>query len=111
MSIEKIDADTRLPFEEDVLLGGDQQKITEYFFDLVETLQSILDNVIVAANFSLDLTDGDAVYYALKDANDNYPVGTWRRIQVGDNLEDQVLLGGDSTTGTWTMAQTRERPE
>ena len=108
--IEKLDEDVQIPFDEIALRSGDPQLLTEYLLTLVKTLQELLSQIVVIANFVVDLTDGDAIYYALKQADGTYPEGTWRRIQVGDNLEDQVLLGGDSVIGTWTMAQRRKRP-
>ena len=104
--LEKISPDFKIPYDEAALRSGDPVRLTAYLLELAETLQLLLRDIIDAANFSLALADGDAVYYALPGADGNYPIGTWRRIQVGDNLEDQVQL----TLGVWTMAQTRERP-
>ncbi len=109
--IERLDIDVNLPFEEFVIKGGDPKLLAEYLLLLVKTLQDSLSEISAIANLGVDLADGDAVYYQLKDGAGNYAEGSWRRIRVGDNLEDQVLLGGDSLTGTWTTAQTRERPE
>ncbi len=106
MGLEKINTDIRIPFDEIALRSGDPVLLTRYMFELAKTLQGLLADIVTVANFSLDLNDGDAIYYALKNSSGDYPIGTWRRIQVGDNLEDQVQL----TLGTWTTAQTRERP-
>ena len=102
--IEKLDEDISLPFDEVALRSGDPQLLTEYLLTLIKTLQDLLGQIVVLANYEVDLADGDAIYYALKQSDGTYPAGTWRTIQVGDDLEDQVLLGGDSVTGTWTFA-------
>ncbi|KKM00521.1 hypothetical protein LCGC14_1803600 [marine sediment metagenome] len=107
--IERIDTDFKIPF--DARISSKNPEIqAEYMLELAETLQLLLEKIITVANFSIDLFDGEAVYYALKNSDGVYPEGTWRRIQVGDNLEDQVLLDGDSISGTWTFVQRRERP-
>lgn len=111
MSIGKLDVDFKLPFEGAVFTSEDPAQITAYMLKLVETLQGLLRENANVTNFAIDLNDGDAIYYQLKSADGTYPEGSWRRIRVGDNLEDQVLLNGNSLTGTWTTAQVRERPE
>ena len=111
MTIERLDTDFKLPFEEAVFTSEDPAQITAYMLKLVETLQELLRQNANVTNFNIDLNDGEAIYYQLKSADDTYPEGSWRRIRVGDNLEDQVLLNGNSLTGTWTTAQVRERPE
>lgn len=112
MTIERLDTDVRLPIEELQRIGDKvAPELREYLFTLVKTLQEILSENAEVTNLGVALNDGDAIYYALPDGNAVYPKGTWRRIQVGDNLEDQVLLGGDSLSGTWTMAQRRKRPK
>ena len=104
--LEKLDTDVRIPFDEEALLSGDPVRIAEEWLELVKTLQELLEKITVASNYALDLVDGEAIYYALKSSDGTYPDGTWRRIQVGDNLEDQVKIAG-----TWTFAQRRKRPK
>ncbi len=103
--LERIDTDFKIPYDEEALASGDPARIATYLLELAETLQLLLRNIADVANFSLDLADGDAVYYALPGSDGEYPDGTWRRIQVGDNLEDQVKING-----TFIQAQVRERP-
>ncbi len=103
-------SDVDLPYDRLAIRAGDPDQLAEYLLDLVTTLKELLEEIVSASNLTIDLVSGAAVYYALKDKNGNYPEFTWRRIQVGENLEDQILIGGDSTTGTWTTAFTRERP-
>jgi len=86
--------------------SGNPIRQAEYLLELVKTLQELLEKITVASNYAIDLVDGEAVYYALRGEDGEYPNGTWRRIQVGNNLEDQVKI-----SGTWTLAQRRERPE
>lgn len=109
--IEKLDEDLKLPFEEAVFISKDPARIAAYILKLVETLQELLRQNANVTNFNIDLSDGDAVYYQLKSADGTYPENSWRRIVVGDSLEDQVLLNGNSLTGTWTTAQRRKRPK
>ena len=104
--LEKLDVEVRLPYDEEALLSGDPVRIAEEWLELVKTLQELLEKITVASNYALDLVDGEAIYYALKQSDGTYPNGTWRRIQVGDNLEDQVKIAG-----TWTFAQRRKRPK
>jgi len=103
--LEKLDTDVRLPYDEQVLLSGDRSQVADYMLELVKTLQELIEKITVISNYAVDLVDGEAIYYALKQADGTYPNGTWRRIQVGDNLEDQV-----KEDGAWTMVQRRERP-
>ena len=105
MTIEKIDPDFKLPFNEAAILSGDPQELNEYLLTLVKQLQDLVDRFAIVANFTVDLVDGAAVYYALKAEDQDYPDGTWRRLQVGGNLEDQVKLNG-----TFVTVFTRERP-
>ena len=109
-TIERVDTTIKIPFDEDALLSGNPVLQAGAIFDIVKVLQELLEQITTVTNFNVDSFDGEAQYYALPDANGIYFEGTWRRIQVGDNLEDQVLLDGDSITGTWTQAQVRERP-
>lgn len=106
MGLEKLSPDFKIPYDEEALTSGDPARIAGYLLELAETLQLLLRDITDAANASLALADGDAVYYALPGQDGQYPVGTWRRIQVGDNLEDQV----QEVVGEWTTVQTRERP-
>ena len=100
MTLERIDTDVKIPYDEDALLSGDPTKIADEWRELVKTLQELLEKITVAANYALDLVDGEAIYSKLKNADGSYPLGTWRLIQVGDNWERQVQL----VFGTWTFA-------
>lgn len=103
--LEHLDADVRIPFDEEAILSGDRIRIADEWRELVKTLQEVLEKITRVSNYAIDLIDGEAIYYALKGSDGTYPNGTWRRIQVGDNLEDQVKIAG-----TWTLVQRRERP-
>lgn len=103
--IEHLDTDVRIPYDEEALKSGDPTRTADYLLELVKTLQELLEKITVASNYAIDLVDGEAIYYALKQPDGTYPNGTWRRIQVGNNLEDQVKI-----SGTWTQVQVRERP-
>ncbi len=103
--IEKLDTDIRIPYDEEALMSGDPARIAEYQLELVKTLQELIEKITIISNYSVDLIDGEAIYYALQLADGSYPNGTWRSIQVGDNLELQVKIAG-----TWTQQSVRERP-
>ena len=103
--LEKLDAEVRLPYDEEALLSGDPVRIADEWLELVKRLQELLEKIMVVSNYALDLVDGEAIYYALKQSDGTYPDGTWRRIQVGDNLETQVKIAG-----VWTQQQVSERP-
>lgn len=60
--------------------------------------------MLVHIGRSSGLANG-TVYYDKKLPDGTYADGTWRRVQVGDNLEDQIKIGG-----IWKLAQRRERP-
>lgn len=103
--LERISPDFKIPYDEAALTSGDPTRTAAYLLELVETLQLLLNDIVTVANFSLSLADGEAVYYALQGSDGTYPDGTWRRIQVGNNLEVQVKLDG-----VWTLTKTEERP-
>ncbi len=102
---EKLDQPVKLPWDEEALSSRDTQRFIGYMLKLVRTLEELLEKITVNTNSLTDLTDGDAVYWGLKDEKGEYPDGTWRRIKVGVNLEDQVRIDGD-----WVFVQRRERP-
>lgn len=100
MSIERIDPDVTIPFDEEAILTGDPVKLAEEWRELIKRLQEILEVMTVATNYVLDLIPGDAVYSKVKNPDGNYPLGTWRLKQVGDNWERQV----QEVLGVWTYA-------
>ena len=104
-TIERLHEEVRIPYDDDALRSGDPARLAEYLLILVKTLRDLLEDITTVVNYAVDLTDGEAIYYSTKGSDGEYPNGTWRRIQVGDNLEDQVKIAG-----TWTTAFTRERP-
>lgn len=71
----------------------------------MQTLQDLLEKVTIISNYSVELVDGEAIYYSLKLEDGTYADGSWRRIQVGNDLEDQVKIAG-----VWTFVARRERP-
>lgn len=105
--LEKLDPDVRIPYDEEALRSEDPARLAEYMLELVKTLQGLLEKITVVANYAVDLVDGEAIYSKLKGSDGNYPVGTWRLIQVDNNWQRQVQL----TVGTWTFAGDFERPE
>lgn len=103
--LEKLDADIRLPFDEEALLSGDPVRTADYLRELVKKLQELLEKITIVSNYSVDLVDGEALYCALQLADGSYPNGTWRIIQVGENLQTQVKIAG-----VWTFVHGRGRP-
>lgn len=103
--LEHLDTDIRLPLDEEALKSGNPIRMYDYMLELVKALQERLEEITVISNYTVDLVDGEAVYYGLKSSDGTYADGTWRRIRVGDNLEDQVKIAGE-----WVLVQRRERP-
>ncbi len=103
--LEKLDTEVRIPYDEEAIMSKDPVRIAEYLLELVKTLQELLEKLTVISNYSVDLATGEAAYYALPQDDGTYPEGTWRRIQVGDNLEDQKKIAG-----AWIMVQRRTPP-
>lgn len=104
--IERLETDVRLPYDEEALLSGDKNRIADEWLELIKTLQELLQRITIVSNYALDLYDGEAIYSKLKSPDGNYPIGTWRFIQVDDNWERQVQL----VLGEWTFAGDFERP-
>lgn len=106
VKLDHLDPDVRLPFDEEILLSGDRVKITEEHRKLVKILQDLLEKITTQVNYELDFFDGEALYSKLKNPDGNYPIGTWRLIQVGDNWERQVQIA----IGNWDFAGHFGRP-
>lgn len=99
-TIEHLDPEPRLPFDEEALLSGDPVQLTEELRKLVKTLQELLQGLTIISNHVVDLVGGEAIYSKLKLADGSYPLGTWRLIQVGDSWERQV----QEVAGVWRYA-------
>jgi len=95
-----------MPWDREALESGDPMRQAEYLKKLVKTLETLLQQIVVISNYSIDVVDGAAIYSKLKNADGSYPLGTWRLIQVGDDWQRQVQL----TANTWTLAGAFERP-
>ncbi len=106
MTITRVSRDFKIPYDEDALLSGDPARVAAYMLEFAETVELLLSELNDVSNLSVALADGGAAYYSLPDEDGNYPIGTWRTIQVGTNLEHQVQL----TLNVWTSAKTTERP-
>lgn len=106
MSIDKLDEQVRLPYDEQALLSGDPKRMEDYMRQLVKTLQQLHERIVQVANLSVDLSDGSALYLGLKDSTGDYPNGTWRFIKVGTNLELQKKM-----SGSWAQVHVSEEPQ
>ena len=107
MAIERLDEEVRLPFDEEALASGDPKRLLQYMFDLVRQLRELLESNAVVTNLGINVSDGEAIYFQNKNADGTYPIGTWRLIQIGDNLVRQVQL----TLNVWTKAGIFNRPK
>lgn len=103
--VDFLDRDTILPYDEDALLSGDATAVAEYTLELVNTIQEILLALTAATNKIVSSVVGDAIYYAPASPDGTYPNGTWRRIQVGENLELQKKISGN-----WIQTKVEEPP-
>ena len=106
MTVEHLDSEVRIPYDEAALLSNNPQQLADYIKELVITLQDLIEKITTIANYSIDLFDGNALYSKLKNTDGTYPLNTWRLIQVGNDWERQVQL----TLGTWTFAGAFENP-
>lgn len=106
MTITRLPFDGKLPFDREALGSGDPVRVTGYMLELVRTLQGLLSEIVQVTNLIVDVNNGEAIYSKLKDKNGDYPIGTWRLIQVDDNWERQVRLKPNE----WTFAGDFERP-
>jgi hypothetical protein len=96
-TIERLDTDVRIPYDEEALRSGDPARLAGYLLELVKTLQELLEQITVVSNYNIDAFDGEALYLATKDANGEYPDNAWRLIIVSNALEIQKKI-----SGTWT---------
>lgn len=106
MATERLTKDFKIPFDREAIISGDPAKLTLYLLELADFLQLLLQDITNAANLTVDLIDGEAIYSKSKLADGTYPLGTWRLKQVGDNWERQV----QKTLNEWTFAGDFERP-
>ena len=105
-TIERVEEEIRIPYDEPAIRSGNPVQLANYILSLVKVLQRLLEDHSQAINLTVDSFDGEALYLATKNPDGTYPIGTWRFIQVGNNLERQVQL----TLGVWTFAGDFERP-
>lgn len=106
MTIEHLDSEVRIPFDEQAIRSNNPEQLSDYIRELVITLQDLIEKITVISNYSVDLVDGSALYSKLKNADGSYPLGTWRLTQVDDDWQRQVQL----TLGIWTFAGSFEVP-
>lgn len=106
MGFKTADIDLRIPYDEKALLSGNPKELAAYMLELAETIQRLLRQLTETINTVL-IADEDALYTNPKNPDGSYPLGTWRFIVVGDNLERQVQI----TLNVWTFAGDFERPE
>lgn len=102
--VDFLDTDQILPYDEVALLSGNPESLAAYMLELTDTMQELLVALSIATNNIISSVTGDAIYYAAADPDGTYPDGTWRRMQVGDNLELQVKISGN-----WVTTKTEER--
>jgi len=79
MTIERLDQDVLLPLDMPAILSGDPKRLASYLRELVQELQQYkIYDIHQRVNLLLDRQPGNEVYLGGKDANGNYPDGTWR---------------------------------
>lgn len=103
--IERVQ-EVNIPYDEAALLSKDPVIVAGYILKLVKTLQELLEQLQTVTNFNVDMSDGDAIYSKLKQADGTYPLNTWRLIQVDNDWQRQVQL----VVGTWTFAGSFQQP-
>ena len=106
MTIERIDEPVRLPRFESAILSGQPEALNDGIKVFTDELEKILQLLIDQGNSSINLNDGDAVYSRDKESDGQYPLGTWRHRQFGNNFIREVLT--DRAADTWTQAGAEE---
>lgn len=96
-TIEKLDPEIHIPYDEEALRSEDPARLAEYMLELVKTLQELLERITTVSNYGIDVFDGEALYLGTKDLAGEYPNNTWRIITVSNALEIQKKI-----SGTWT---------
>jgi hypothetical protein len=96
-TLDRLDTDFRLPFDEDIIVNGSRQQLADYLRRLIKAIQEFHEKVIQTTNLSIDLADGEAVYFGTKNSSGEYPNNTWRLIQTGGDLEIQKKISGEWT--------------
>ncbi len=106
MTINRIDEPVLLPRIESAILSDDPQAFNDAFREFTNRLEEILRLLIDQVNTFAD-TDDDGVKYSQgKETDGQYPLGTWRHRQSGDNFIREVLK--DRANDTWTEAGAEE---
>ena len=99
MTIQRLDEEVRLPFDRPAILSGDPDRLLAYMAELVNELQRLrLYEIHQRINLMLDQQNASTVYLGLRNAQGEYPDGTWR-ITVNENGE---LSREKKVSGTWT---------
>lgn len=102
MTIRRIDQDITLPFEEEAILSRDPARLAAFLKRFKNELERQLEANRDTTNLLVDNTDGVGLYSRAKDSTGQYPIGTWRLVQDGDNWVREVLT--DINADTWTLA-------
>lgn len=104
MPIDKIESTViELPYDHEAIVSGDRERLASYIRELIDSLEAVQARIIQVANLVLDLGAGGAYYYDLPDDNGVYPEGTWRTLQIGNDLVDQRI-----ESNVWTNQGVRE---
>ena len=99
MTIERLDEEIQLPLDMPAILSGDPIRLASYLRELVSELQQFkMFDIHQRINLLLDRQPGNEIYLGGKDANGNYPDGTWR-IRTNDDGE---LSREKKVAGDWT---------
>ena len=79
MTIERLDAEVRLPLDIAAIESGNPERLASYLKELVYNIQKFkLYDIHQRINLMLDIVPGNIVYLGTRGANGSYSDGTWR---------------------------------
>jgi len=100
MSIERLDEEIILPYNQEAILSKDRERLNEYIKQLIGDLERFrLRDIHERLNLLIDLTGAGAIFYlGTKDSTGDYPNGTWR---INGSSSTAYLIQV-KIAGTWT---------
>ena len=107
--IKKIPEEVKLPFDADAITAG-RRPLAAYIRKLINSIEDQFEINRDTTNLLVDNTDGEGLYSRARDSSGQYPLGTWRLVQDGDDWVRERLTDVDKDTweftGRWKPAKT-----
>jgi len=104
MSIERLDEEIILPYNQEAILSKDRERLNEYIKQFIGDLERFrLREIHERLNLLIDLTGAGAIFYlGTKDSTGDYPNGTWRI--NGESATEYLIQLRES--GAWVTKYT-----